>query len=83
MERNERKLLTSLHDMVRRQTLTEAIGEMWRQGLLNRSALERLYIRSEVARRVRMGEMKVKAIEQLSTEMSCSYEKVRAAVYRK
>jgi len=56
---------------------------MWDEGLLNRKALERLYIGKEVERRVRAGEMKVRAIEQLSEELGCSYEKIRAAVYQK
>ena len=56
---------------------------MWNEGLLNRTALERLYIEREVGRRVRAGESKTKAIEQLSEELSCSFEKVRSAVYHK
>ena len=56
---------------------------MWRQGLLNRIALERLYINNEVARRVRGGEGKIRAIEQIANELGCSYEKVRGVVYSK
>lgn len=83
MKQTERKLLISLLDQVRDQSLTEAVKTMWQQGLLNRVALERLYINNEVQRRVRAGEIKVRAIDQLSKEMGCSYEKVRAAVYDK
>lgn len=83
MKQTERKLLISLLDQVRDKSLAEAVKTMWQQGLLNRVALERLYINNEVQRRVRAGEMKVRAIDQLSKEMSCSYEKVRAAVYDK
>lgn len=63
--------------------LHDAINAMWRQGLLNRVALERLYINNEVARRVRGGEGKIRAIEQISNELECSYEKVRGVVYGK
>lgn len=80
---NKRKLLISLLDHIGRTNLTSAIEHMWDSGLLNRAALERLYIGSEVGRRVRAGESKTRAIEQLSEELSCSYEKVRAAVYHK
>ncbi len=83
MNQNKRKLLISLLDQVRNQSLNEAVDTMWQQGLLNRVALERLYINNEVQRRVRAGEIKVRAIDQLSKEMNCSYEKVRAAVYDK
>lgn len=83
MKQTERKLLISLLDQVRDKSLAEAVKTMWQQGLLNRVALERLYINNEVQRRVRAGEMKVRAIDQLSKEMNCSYEKVRAAVYDK
>ena len=83
MELTERKLLISLLDVVQNKSLSEAIKVMWQQGLLNKVAVERLYISNEVQRRVRAGEIKVRAIDQLSREMNCSYEKVRAAVYNK
>lgn len=83
MKHNEKKLIRSLLDKVYNKSLSEAVDIMWQQGLLNRVALERLYINNEVQRRVRAGEVKVRAIEQLSQEMSCSYEKIRAAVYNK
>ncbi|MBR5808065.1 MAG: hypothetical protein IKY24_05530 [Alistipes sp.] len=83
MNLTERKLLISLLGIVQNKSLSEAVKMMWQQGLLNRTALERLYIGNEVQRRVRAGEVKVRAIDQLSREMNCSYEKVRAAVYNK
>ena len=79
--RNRRKLLISLLDRIKHKNITAAVEQMWNEGLLNRTAIERLYIDSEVGRRVRAGESKTKAIEQLSNELNCSYEKVRAAVY--
>ena len=83
MKLTERKLLISLLNVVQNKSLSDAVKEMWQQGLLNKVALERLYINNEVQRRVRAGEIKVRAIDQLSREMNCSYEKVRAAVYNK
>lgn len=83
MTQTERKLQLLLLNMVKNKSLPEAITTMWRGGLFNKVALERLYINDEVQRRVRGGETKVRAIEQLSKEMSCSYEKARAAVYKK
>ena len=83
MKSIERKLLTSLLSNVPTHNLSDAVTMMWKQGLINRTALERLYIRNEVQRRVRNGESKVRAIEQLSNEIACSYEKVRSAVYNK
>lgn len=79
----ERKLLKSLLSGVQNKSLAEAVAIMWRQGLFDRVAVEKLYINNEVQRRVRDGEFKVKAIQQVSDEISCSYEKVRAAVYTK
>lgn len=80
---NKRKLLIALFNKIEARTLTEAVEQMWNEELLDRKALERLYIGSEIERRVRAGEVKTKAIEQLSEELNCSYEKVRTAVYRK
>ena len=70
-------------EKIQNRSLSEAVEIMWQQGFLNRVALERLYINNEVQHRVRTGEKKVDAIEQLSREMNCSYEKIRAVVYNK
>ena len=80
---NKRKLLISLLNTIGHSNISTAVELMWDRGLLNQSALERLYIGNEIGRRVRAGESKTRAIEQLSEELSCSYEKVRAAVYHK
>ena len=80
---NKRKLLISLYDKIGRSNLPDAIEQMWNEGLLDKRALERLYIGTEIGRRVRAGEVKTQAIEQLSRELNCSYEKIRAAVYHK
>lgn len=69
--------MNGLHNM----SLHRAIESMWQRGLLNKRAIEMLYIREEVGRRVRAGEVKTQAIKQLSEELNCSFEKVRAAVY--
>lgn len=58
------------------------VSALWDMGLLNRVYAERLYISREVERRVRDGEMKQRAIELVAREMNCSFEKVRAVVYR-
>jgi hypothetical protein len=81
--KNKRKLLIALMNKIGRNPLPEAIEQMWQEELLDRRALERLYINSEVERRVKAGESKTKAIEQLSRELCCSYEKARGAVYYK
>ena len=79
----KRKLLIALLNRVGENRLSDAIERMWQEELLDRRALERLYINAEVDRRVRAGESKTKAIEQLSRELGCSYEKVRGVVYSK
>jgi hypothetical protein len=78
---NKRKFLISLLNNIEQKSIDRAVEQMWNEGLLNRTAIERLYISSEVNRRVRAGEVKTKAMEQLSEELKCSYEKVRTAVY--
>lgn len=83
MNTTERKLLTSLLSSVPSGNLHDAVNAMWQRGLLNRVAIERLYIQNEVNRRVRGGEAKMRAIEQISSELECSYEKVRGVVYSK
>ena len=80
---NKRKLLRALTNRVTNGTLTDAVVQMWNENLLDIKALERLYIGSEVEHRVRAGEVKTRAMEQLSVELGCSYEKIRSAVYCK
>lgn len=79
----KRKLLRSLLNKVQQRPIIEAVEVMWESNLLNRKALEKLYIDNEIERRVRAGEVKMRAMEQLSTELGCSFEKVRSAVYSK
>lgn len=80
---NRRKLLNSLLLQIGHKNIGCAIEQMWNEGFLNQRALEQLYIGREVEHRVRAGETKARAIEQIATELGCSYEKVRAAVYQK
>lgn len=80
---NKRKLLIALFNKIAHTNFMEAIEQMWCEGFLDIKALERLYISVEVERRVRAGEGKTKAMEQLAAELACSFEKIRAAVYSK
>jgi hypothetical protein len=77
------KFLTLLFKKLQRQCSEKALLQMWNEGLLNLKAIEKLYVCHEIERRVRDGEHKTKAMEQLADELSCSYEKIRAIVYGK
>lgn len=77
------KLIGSLIRDMQSKSSTEVLRELMREGLLNARELERRYIRREVEHRVRNGEKKMRAIEYLASEMGCSYEKARSAVYSK
>lgn len=83
MRTNERKLQTLLFDQLNRKSTSEVVEYIWKSGLVNRKAVEKLYIANEVARRVRAGEGKCRAIEQVADEMCYSYEKVRGVIYAK
>ena len=83
MMSNKQKLVISLLKRVRQTSVRGAIEQMWEVDLLDKKALERLYIATEVERRVRAGEGKTNAIRQLAAELDCSYEKVRNIVYKK
>ena len=81
--KNRQKLLNSLLSRIGHKSIGGAIEQMWNENLLNLKNLERLYIGREVEHRVRAGESKVRAIEQLAQELGCSYEKIRSVVYKK
>lgn len=61
----------------------EVIDRLWREGLIDASALERRAMRREVMRRVKTGEPKCRAMDAVAVRFGCSYEKVRAEMYRK
>ncbi len=61
----------------------EVLDRLWREGLIDASALERRAIRREVMQRVRTGEAKCRAMDAVAARHGCSYEKVRAEMYRK
>ena len=83
MNDKERRMTHLLKRRLQGKTPTEVVDILWREGLLNRVEIERQYISDEVERRVRDGVGKVRAIEIVAYDIGCSYEKVRAAVYRK
>ncbi len=83
MSAHEEKMLLMLLDKVRNKRLSEAVEMLWNEGLISPTALERLYINTEVERCVRAGKAKVQAIQQVAEKIPCSFEKARAAVYNK
>ncbi|MBP3551172.1 MAG: hypothetical protein J6J57_05960 [Alistipes sp.] len=80
---NRQKFVTQLFRKLKQQCPESVLLQMWNEGLLDKKAVEKLYIISEIERRVRNGEIKTKVMEHLSNELSCSYEKIRGIVYHK
>ena len=76
------KIIRVVARTIKDESAYKVVSALWDMGLLNRVNAERLYISREVERRVRDGEMKQRAIELVAREMNCSFEKVRAVVYR-
>lgn len=76
------KIIRVVARTLKDESAYRVVSALWDMGLLNRVYAERLYISREVERRVRDGEMKQRAIELVAREMNCSFEKVRAVVYR-
>ena len=76
------KIIRVVARALKDESAYRVVSALWDMGLLNRVYAERLYISREVERRVRDGEMKQRAIELVAREMNCSFEKVRAVVYR-
>lgn len=61
----------------------EVLDRLWSEGLIDVAALERRAMRREVMQRVRAGEAKCRAMDAVAARFCCSYEKVRAEIYRK
>ena len=76
------KIIRVVARTLKDESAYRVVSALWDMGLLNRVYAERLYISREVERRVRDGEMKQRALELVAREMNCSFEKVRAVVYR-
>jgi len=81
--RPDRSALTPVAIEMRGLSSDEVLDRLWREGLIDMSALERRAIRREVMRRVRTGEAKCRAMDAVAASFGCSYEKVRAEMYRK
>lgn len=60
-----------------------AVRSMASLGLLDIRACERRVIAGEVSDEVRRGATKARAMENAAERHACSFEKVRAIVYRK
>lgn len=80
---NRQKFVTQLFRKLKQQCPESVLLQMWNEGLLDKKAVEKLYIISEIERRVRNGEIKTKVMGHLSNELNCSYEKIRGIVYHK
>lgn len=59
------------------------VERLFELGVINPALCERLAIRTEVERRVRLGEGRCKAMEAAATDFHCSYAKVKQAIYYK
>lgn len=79
----DRSVFVPLAIEMRGLSSDEVLDRLWREGLIDKSALERRAIRREVMRRVRRGEAKCRAMDAVAVSFGCSYEKVRAEIYRK
>ena len=82
MTQREQKMVYPLYNLVRGKRASEVVDYLWREGLLNRVAVERRYFAHEIERQLREGEVKSVAMAQLACEARCSYEKVRHAIYK-
>ena len=56
---------------------------MFREGIIDIRAVERMAIRDMVERLVRKGERKMRAIDEVAERLNISFEKAREAVYRR
>ncbi len=82
-KRVNRAALTPVAIEMRGLSSDEVLDRLWSEGLIDLSALERRAIRREVMRRVHAGETKCRAMDAVAVRFGCSYEKVRAEMYRK
>ncbi len=82
-KRCDRSVFAPLAIEMRGLSSDEVLDRLWREGLIDATALERRAIRREVMRRVRSGETKCRAMDAVAARFGCSYEKVRAEIYRK
>lgn len=79
--RDRRRLFVPLVIELRNLSADEALEMLWREGLLDVRNIEYRAIRRAVARHVRSGEHKCRAMENVANEFDCSYDKVKMVVY--
>ena len=83
MTTHEQRLVCALKRRLAERTPAQIVEYLLREGLLNRAAMEQCAIRDAVAHYVKCGMPKLRAIDAAAAKMNCSYEKARAAVYRR
>lgn len=83
MTRLERRLVGTLLQELPRSGTKRLLEQLIEAGLLDLTACERLAMRRQVELLVRQGGRRTAAMVQVAETFGCSYEKVRAAVYRK
>lgn len=64
-----------------RMSGTEVLRRLVECGAVDRRSVEAAFARAEVERRVRGGEGRCRAMDEVAFELCCSYEKVRSIVY--
>lgn len=79
----DRELLGQLEARLKGLGRRDALAQLLSDGLLDRTACERAAMRRSVDRLVREGAGRTDAMQRTARTFSCSYGKVRAAVYRK
>jgi hypothetical protein len=83
MTRKERKIFVVLNNRLQGKSKEMAVDWLWQEGLLDFTRLEQLYIREKVLHLVSCGSPKMEAINQVATELNCSFEKARNAIYKR
>ena len=59
------------------------VEKLWRDGILDKRQIERIFIRHKVEKLCSIGENRNEAMKKIAAEHYCSYGKISAIVYDK
>lgn len=80
---HKRKLIAIIKRNSAEYLSDSALEWMFREGIIDIRAVERMAIRYMVEQLVRSGERKMRAIDEVADQLNISFEKAREAVYRR
>lgn len=82
MTKQERQIIAEIKESLLNIPPEQIVDTLYRRGLLDHHAIERLAIRKQFKAMVARGVPRCRAMSDIGYQYACSYEKVRNIIYQ-